>query len=253
VQGILNRLYNFDFRGANQRIDAFVAKAPGDPMGPALRAATNLFYELDRLKILEAEFVTDDKKIADKKVGNPDPAIRKVFLDSVAEAQRLAGAQLEKNGGDVNALFAFCMTEGMRSDYMALVEKRQIGSLAPARQAQAYAVRILKQDPNFVDAYLTRGINEYLLGSIPFFLRWFLRFEDTEGSKALARQHLERVGREGRYLGPFARILLCIIAAREKQPEVAARLLEELTREFPENGLMRMELRKVRAKLGIAR
>ena len=242
------RLYNFDFPGAHKILDGYIAGAPQDPLGHSTRAAAYLFYELDRLKILQGEFLSDDKKISGDDKLQPDPAIRAHFFTSVAEAQRLADTLLRDHPGDPNALFAFCITEGLKTDYTAFVEKRQLRSLASARKAHNYAVELLKQDPTFVDANLTTGITEYLVGSLPFFIKWFVKFDQTQGSKQQAVANLEKVAQQGRYLGPFARILLSIIHLREKRLPQSIRLLEGLVAEFPGNHLLRDELNKLRSK-----
>jgi len=248
LQDAFAHLYNFDFDQAHRSIDAHIAAQPDDPMGPSVRAAAYLFYELDRLKILQAEFFADNKKISGDDKLTPDPAVRERFFASVATAQRLAEARLQKEQGNTTALFAFSLTEGMRTDYMALVEKKQLRSLSALRQAQKYSTELLKRDPSFADAYLTHGISEYLLGSLPFFIRWFVRIDGTSGDKQAAVAHLERVAADGRYLGPFAKILLSIINLREKRPYVSKRLLEDLTRQYPRNPLLRLELEKLRKR-----
>ena len=242
------RLYNFDFPGAHTILDGYIAASPQDPLGHSTRAAAYLFYELDRLKILQGEFLTDDKKISGDGKLTPDPAIRLRFFASVEEAQRLAESRLQERPGDSNALFAFCITEGLKTDYTAFVEKRQLRSLASARKAHDFAVELLRRDPAFVDANLTTGITEYLVGSLPFFIKWFVRFDQAQGSKEQAVLNLEKVAQQGRYLGPFARILLSIIHLREKRTPQSLRLLEGLVAEFPGNPLLRMEMEKLRAK-----
>jgi hypothetical protein len=243
-----HRLYNFDFAGAHRILDEYIGKQPSDPLGHAVRASTFLFFELDRLRILEGEFLTDDKKISGDDKLTPDPAIRAKLFASIDKAQQLADARLKTHPNDLPALFSFCLTEGLRTDYMAFVEKKQLRSLFAHKKAQAYAVRILKRDPNFVDAYLTTGLSEYIMGSLPFFVRWIVRFEQVKGSKEQAMSNLKKVADSGRYLGPFARILLSIIHVREKRPQQAMALLAELTRQFPENPLLRKELAKLRSK-----
>ena len=51
--------------------------------------------------------------------------------------------------------------------------------------------QLLKLDPKFYDAYLTAGFSEYVLGSLPFFVRWFVHWENVNGSKEAGKQHLE--------------------------------------------------------------
>jgi len=248
IDDAYNRLYNFDFAGSHRILDEHIRGNPQDPLGYTTRAANYLFFELDRLKILAGEFFADDKKISGDDKLDPDQEIRAKFFAAIDEAQRVAEARIANNPGDANALFSFCLTEGMRTDYMAFIEKKQFRSLGPARKSHKCALELLRRDPAFVDAYLTKGLTEYLVGSLPFFIRWFVRFDQVEGNKQQAIAHLEKVSREGRYLGPFARILLSLLYLREKKPEMTIHLLEDLTREFPENPLLRYELGKIKAK-----
>jgi hypothetical protein len=248
IEDAFARMYNFDFAGAHRILDAYIEAHPGDPFGHTVRGAAYLFSELDRLRILEAEFLTDDKKISGDDKLKPDPVVRKKLFASIERAQQLAEALLKDRPGDTGALFSFCMTEGIRTDYMAFVEKKQLRSLFAAKKSQTYAVELLKRDPEFIDAHLTTGISEYLIGSLPFFVRWIVRFDQVKGSKEQAVANLARVGASGRYLGPFARILLSIIHVREKRPSQAIALLEDLTREFPHNPLLRKELARLREK-----
>jgi predicted Zn-dependent protease len=74
----------------------------------------------------------------------------------------------------------------------------------------------------------------------------------VDGNKQKGIERLEMVSREGHFFRPFSKILLGIIALREKRPRDAQRLLSELAREFPGNPLFRKELAKVTTRLGAA-
>jgi hypothetical protein len=141
------------------------------------------------------------------------------------------------------------ITQGVIMDYTALVEKHQLSSLAPARRANNYAQQLLKVNPQFYDAYLTTGLNEYLLGSLPFYVRWFVHFDGVNGSKDTGIENLKLVARSGHYLRPFAKILLAVCYLREKQPRETQQLLAGLSSEFPANPLLRKELAKVSSDL----
>ena len=249
IEQALNRLYNFDFPGAHRALDRHTAGYPDDPIGPAVRGSAFLFQELDRLMILEAEFFEEDKRIAAKKGLEPDPVVREKLFTALDKAEQLAQSKLAADPNDINALFALCMKEGVLTDYRALVEKKQFGSLSNVKASNRHAVQLLKIAPDFYDAYLTTGVNEYILGSLPFFVRWFVRMENVQGSKDEAVRRLELVAERGRYLGPFAKILLSIICLRERKPERSRALLSELTEQFPENHLLRKELAKVERKM----
>lgn len=243
------RMYNFDFPGAHAHIDRYIAENPSNAIGYMARGAALLFSELDRLGILETEFFLDDDRIADKKKLKPDPDLRRRFYETTAKAQSLAEATLARDSQNTDALFSLALVYGLLTDYGAFVEKRQIASLGHAKTSQKYAVRLLAIDPGYADAYLTKGVSEYLLGSLPFFVRWFVRFEQAEGSKEKAVENLKLVAQNGRYMGPFARILLAVIALRDKRRDEARAWLGGLVRDYPQNPLLRRELAKVSAQI----
>ena len=240
-----DHLYNFNFPAAHGDINQYVGAHPKEPLGYAIRSAAYLFYELDRLGILETEFLISDKHIAEKKALRPDPQVRALFLKSLEDAQSRAEAALAANPRDRQALFAMSIVEGVTTDYMAFVEKHQIASLSPAKRSNSYAQQLLKLNPPCVDAYITAGISEYMVGSLPFFIRWFVHFDNVQGSKDQGIKNLELVVREGHYFKPFAMILLSIIDLREKRPRETEKLLESLAHDYPSNPLFRRELARM--------
>jgi predicted Zn-dependent protease len=244
-------MYDFDFPASQEILSRYIAQHPEDPLPYAFRGSAYLFYELDRMNVLASEFFTDDDRIADKKKKiEPDPVIREKFLKAVSDTEARADAVLKGNPNDCQALFAMSIAQGVSTDYMAFVEKRQIASLSLAKRSNSYAQRLLRLDPKFYDAYLTAGISEYMLGSLPFFIRWFVHFENVQGDKKRAVERLELVAREGHYFKPFSKILLATIALREKRPRDAQRFLQALTQEYPANPLFRKELDKITVKIG---
>jgi len=248
IRAALDRMYNCDYTGAHRILDGFIAANSDHPLGMGFRASALLFAEMDRMKILEGEFLTSDDRIRSNKKIDADQSVKQRFYRSVEETQRLAEARRAASPNDASAWFALSMAEGMKSDYLAFIEKQRVRSLSYARQSQVYALELMKRDPSFVDAKLTAGISEYLIGSLPFFAKWFVKFPETEGSKTKAIANLEQVARDGYYMGPFARILLSIIHLREKRPQSARRMLEMLTRDFPGNPLLKREYEVLRMK-----
>ncbi len=242
---IFDHLYNFNFPATYAGLDRYISQHPNEPVGYAIRASAYLFYELDRLGILESEFLVSDKHIADKKAVKPYPDVRAKFLKAVQDARSRAAKVLVAHPQDRQALFAMSIIEGVTTDYMAFVEKHQFASLSPAKQSNSYAQQLLKESPPCVDAYITAGISEYMVGSLPFFVRWFVHFDNVQGSKEQGVKNLQRVVREGHYFRPFAKILLGIIDLREKRPQETEKLLEELARSYPSNPLFRRELARI--------
>ena len=246
LQRAFARLYNFDFNGAQAILDRQRQVDPEAPMIPAVKAAAYLFSELDRLRILELDFFTDDDKVVDRRKLVPDPVIRQKFFETVAVSDKVANARLAVKPNDPDGLLAMCMTTGLVTDYAALVEKRRFGSFSLAKKSHVWAHRLLELKPPVTDAYMTFGTAEYVVGCLPFFLRWFVRFDQVDGNKKKGVEELQLVADKGKYYGPFAKMLLAVIDMREKHPGRAEVLLAELATDYPENPLIRKELARVR-------
>ena len=240
------RLYNFDFAGLHAILDEHERADPGDPLSYSVSAAADLFAEMYRLKILETDFFIDDSKLIEKKKLKADPAVRAAIFNAVGEARQRAEAKLAVQPNDRDALLALCMSAGVVTDYTALVERRHWAALQLAKQTQSYALKLLALNPPVYDAYHTLGMMEYVMGSVTFVVRWFIRFDQVEGNKQKAVQDLYMVERYGRYYKPFSKILLAVIFVREKKPLEAEKLLTELAHDFPENPLFPLELKALR-------
>ena len=249
LQLAFDRLYNSDFDGARRVLDARREVDPQNPLLLTTTAAAGLYSELDRLKILQLDFFTDDDKLIDRRKLVPDPRVRQSFLNALAEADRISQARLAAKPDDREALFAMCMSSGLTMDYAALVERRRFGTIPLARRTQGYAARLLALHPPVYDAYMTYGMIEYVVGSIPFIFRWLIHFDQIKGDKKTGIDELQQVADHGQYYGPMARIMLAVIHMREKRLEPARKLLAGLVAQFPENPLFRRELARVEKDL----
>ena len=245
MDAAFTRLYNFDFPGAAAILDQQDTRDPSFPLTPSVRGAALLFGELDRMKILQTEFFADDDKLTGKRA-RPDPAARGQVFAATADAVRRANARLAADPADRDAMQALCMAYGIETDYTILIEKRYLRSFALSKQAQVYARKLLALDPPEYDAHLTLGSVEYVVGSLNFVFRLFVRFDQIKGSKQQGVESLKKVVEGGRYYKPFAKILLAVIHLREKQPAKALAWLDEMRRDYPENPLIVREAARVR-------
>ena len=107
------------------------------------------------------------------------------------------------------------------------------------------AQSLLARHPDCYDAYLAIGVENYMLSLKPAPLRWLLRASGGQTDKEAGIERLRITADKGRYLMPFARLLLAVAALRDRDRQKARELLGWLTREFPRNPLYREELAKL--------
>ena len=238
-------LYNLEFTPAHQLFVSWQQQHPDDPMGPACDAAGYLFSEFSRLGVLAAQFYADDKAFAGRKQLTPDPAVRDRFYAALDQADKLAHSRLTRFPKDRDALFALTISSGLKADYAALVEKRNIVSLRYTKDATAWAQQLLAVDPDCFDAHLATGVSQYIIGSMAAPIRWLVRLGGISGDKQKGIVDLQLTAERGHYLAPFARILLAIAYVREKDKPRARQLLVSLRDEFPQNPLFGEEIARL--------
>ncbi|MGC2449702.1 MAG: hypothetical protein WA477_18800 [Candidatus Sulfotelmatobacter sp.] len=239
------RLYDLDFGGAQKDFETWEKLNPENAMGPASEAAGILFSEFNRLGVLEAQFYEDDSVFSARKKYAADPAQKARFDQQLDRAESLAKSKLSHDPKDRDALLAMTMAAGLRSDFAALIEKRNLASLHYTKEATAWANQLLAADPTCYDAHLAGGVSRYIIGSMAAPVRWILRVGGIDGDKQGGIAELQTTAEHGQLLAPFARILLAIAYVREKNTARAKEMLVGLQREFPENSLFAKELARI--------
>ena len=239
------QMYDLSFTAAHSTFRKYEQTRPDDPLGYTSNAAAYLFSEFNRLHILESDLFTDDSRFQRRSKETPDPTVRTEFESELAKSDAAAGRMLVRNPDDANALFAQVMAYGLRADYTALIEKRNLASLAYMKNGRVVAEKLLTIDPNCYDAYLAVGVENYLLGVNPAPVRWILKMAGSQTDKEAGIQRLKLTADKGHYLAPFARLLLAVAALRDKDPQTAKTLLAGLAKQFPNNQLYVVELARI--------
>jgi hypothetical protein len=245
-QGYHN-LYNLDFPAAHRSFQDWSRQHPEDPMGPVSDAAAYLYHEFDRLNVFQSEFFTEDNSFFRKqKELRPDPNVRKSFEGSLARGQQLASAVMAKRPDDENAMLASVLAVGLRSDYLAMIEKRNIAALGEVKASRALAEQLIAKHPACYDAYLAVGVENYLLSLRAAPVRWVLQAMGAQTDRQTGIARLRITAEKGRFLLPYARLLLGVAALRDKDKPSAIRTLEWLSVRYPNNRVYREELAKLR-------
>jgi hypothetical protein len=195
--------------------------------------------------VLDAQFYEDDSIFAARKKYEADPQKRTRFEQQLDRAETLAKARLSRDAHDLDALLAMTLANGLRSDFAALIEKRNLASLHYTKEATAWAQQLLAADPTCYDAHLASGVSRYIIGSMAAPVRWVLRLGGIAGDKAGGMAELQTTAAQGHLLAPFARILLAIAYVREKDLPRARELLLALQKDFPDNTLFGRELTRL--------
>ena len=239
-RGGLDALYNIDYDKADRDFKEIVKLYPNHPGGYQLLAARlwiKTLYESRRLQVSlyssESFYTNGDDKV--------DPKIVTEFRNLTREAKRIAEAKLKQEPKNIEALDFLANTEGLKASFEEAVERRHFAALRDGNDAVDHHREVLKLDPKYVDAQITIGLYEYVVGSLPLPVKILAGATGYRGSKKRGLAMLEQVAREGRWSRDDAKSVLIILYTREKRFADVITLTRELSVKYPRNYLLRVE------------
>jgi hypothetical protein len=238
-------MYNLRFDDALRRAESAKGLATGDPVPWVTQACAILFREFDRMHILRSELFGTDDRFIDGPAMAWDPQSRRQFESALNGAENVAQQRLKQIKDDPRSLFALSLASGLRADDAALIGKKKFTALSYTKAANGYAERLLAESPDYYDAYISTGMGKYIIGSKAAPVRWMLRLGGFKGDQEQGLKELTLVADHGRYLMPFARILLAFDDLRHKNVAEARKKLEWLHSQFPNNPLFTQEIAKL--------
>jgi hypothetical protein len=237
-------LYQQRFAEARETFASWESRNPKEPFGEVAVAASYLFEEFYRQNVLSSDFFLDERRFLNGIDGTPNPERMRHFREALAQAQQLARDRQKTNPNDGEALLALTLAAGMEADALSILEKKHLEALKRMKEGNKYAKQLLAQHPDATDAYIAPGIANYIIGSQSAGSRFALWFGGIHGDKKLGMEQVAKTAENGRYLRPFAKIILALAARREHQDALAQRLLLELKEQYPDNVLFASEYAK---------
>jgi len=237
-------LYEQKFAEARQIFASWESRNREDPFGEVALAASYLFEEFYAQGVLTSDFFLNEKKFLHGIDGRPNPERMAHFREALTRSRELAKIRQNANPSDGEALFALTLAAGMESDAESILEKKHMDGLKHLKEANQSAESLLADYPDAADAYIALGIANYIIGSQSAGARFALWFDGVHGNKKLGMDQVAKAAASGRYLRPFAKILLARAARREKQIALAQQLLRELSEQYPESELFASEYAK---------
>ncbi len=245
IQRGYRQMYDLNFDSAHKTFSEWERAHPADPLGPVSNAAAYLFAEFDRLKILQSEFFTEDSLFRKRPKLAPDQNARRLFDEQLSKAEQLTEGILSHTPEQPDAMFAKILTLGLRADYQALIERRDLDALKIIKSSRATAEKLLSIEPSYYDAYLAIGVENYLFSLKAAPVRWLLQMSGAQTDRERGVEDLRLTAEKGTYLSPYARLLLAVAALRNKNRGMARDILDSLAREFPHNRLYTEELARL--------
>lgn len=245
-------LYNLDYETARRHFQKMIDLAPDHPSGPQCMAASMWIQQLNESWELKSTLYSD-KAIKNEKT-KVDPRQVEEFRKWTRRAKQLSEARLKRNARDVEALYFLGAAEGLEAAFSAAVERKFMSALRTGTSAVDHHRKVLELSPQFYDAQLTIGLQNYIIGSLPLPAKMLASTIGVRGSKKRGLKELEHVAREGHMGRDVARVLLIDLYKREKRWDDSIATARDLAQRYPRNYLFKLQMADAMAlKIAAAR
>jgi tetratricopeptide (TPR) repeat protein len=233
-------LYNLNYAQARAAFSEIVRLFPEHPAGPQYLATTLLLERLYKSRRIQASLYST-KSFYSKSEDKEDPEVVKQFQALTSDAQRLALARHKIYPKDAEALYVLGNVAALKATFEEAVEMRHTAALRDGSDAVELHRRVVKLDPTFIDARLTIGMYDYIVGSLPVTSKVVAGLFGVHGSKKRGLATVERVAKEGKHERDQAATLLILMYMREKRYGEAAELARQVSAKYPHNYVYRLQ------------
>ena len=236
-----DHFYNLEYDKAIKEFETALEAHPDDAFAVNHVLTGVLFKEMYRIGALDSElyakegFLTSQQYPIDQKTKD---RIKSLMEQSL----QLSEAKLKQNPNDADALYARGVTRGLKSTYMALIEKAWFSALRSAVGARHDHERVLELDPKYTDAKMIVGMHNYVIGSVSWAVKVAASIVGLSGSREKGIQYLYEAANGGGEAAVDAKIALALFLRREQRYPEAIKLIEGMSESYPHNFLMALEL-----------
>lgn len=242
VRVAIDHLRNLEYEPAKLGLEAWLKEHPEALCAWNYLAIATLYEEMFRQGVLESKVYGEGGEVFKPSKVPVTPEFQKELFAVLDKAQTLADERLKKDPKDEEAMYWAGVTHGTRATYHFTLRKEYTPALREATAAYKQHKQLLKLDPGYVDAYLIVGVNNYVVGSLPWYLKMMASLTGRHGNRAEGLRQIERVTREGHYAREDAQLVLAVLYQREKMFAEALPLYQHMATAYSRNYLLAQEV-----------
>src|SRR5215207_8008058 len=233
-------LYNLDYEAARRRFREIATAFPSHPAGYELLAASLWLKTLNESRRLQASLYNNEGFYKEKD-DQVDPKVAAEFRELTRRTKELCEARLKADPKDTDALYYLGAVEGLKAAWGSMVERSFMSAMSNGKDSVNHHRDLIKLDPRYIDAKVTIGMYDYVVGALPPLVKLGATFIGYRGSKKRGIATLEEVAREGHYACDDAKTMLIALLKRERRYREAYNYASELAAKYPRNYLLKME------------
>jgi hypothetical protein len=234
--------YNLDYDAALKLNEQVAQRFPNDAMAWAYVLTTTLFRELYHQDLLDTTYYARDSFLTTKREIDIPQATRDRIESLTNKVIAMTDQAIKNNPNDANAYFARGYARGMHAAFMTLVDHSFAGAARQGYAARNDSEAALKIDPQYADAKMAIGIQQFAVASLPRFVRMIVGIVGVGGNKEQGLAMIREAAAHGVVTNVESRTILSLFLRHDARYPEALAVQKGLAEQFPHDYLFRLEV-----------
>jgi tetratricopeptide (TPR) repeat protein len=233
--------YILDYEGAISRFESVLKAHPQEPMAYGYLQMAIVFRELYHQDLLDTTYYAHDSFLSSKR-DVPVPLATRQRIESLTNTGiKLCDDRIKSNPNDKDAYFARGYLRGIHAAYITLVDHSFVAAARQGYAARNDSEQVLKLDPEYADAKMAIGIQQFAVASLPRWVRLVVGIVGVGGNKERGLQMLRESAAHGVVTAVESRTVLSLFLRHDARYREALVVQHGLAVEYPHDYLFRLE------------
>jgi hypothetical protein len=233
--------YILDYDGAISRFESVLKAHPQDPMAYGYVQMATVFRELYHQDLLDTTYYAHDNFLTSKRNVPVSAATRQRIEYLTDTGIRLADERLRANPSDKNAYFARGYLRGIHAVFITLVDHSFVTAARQGYASRGDSEQVLKLDPEYADAKMAIGIQQFAVASLPRWVRMLVGIVGVGGNKERGLNLLRDAAAHGVITSVESRTVLSVFLRHDGRYPEALVVQHGLATEYSHDYLFRLE------------
>jgi tetratricopeptide (TPR) repeat protein len=233
--------YVLDYDGAISRFESVLKAHPQEPMAYGYVQMATVFRELYHQDLLDTTYYAHDSFLTSKREVPVSAATRQRIEYLTNTGIRLADDRIRANPNDKNAYFARGYLRGIHAAFITLVDHSFVAAARQGYAARGDSEQALKIDPDYADAKMAIGIQQFAVASLPRWVRMIVGIVGVGGNKEKGLEMLREAAAHGVVTAVESRTVLSLFLRHDARYPEALVVQHGLAQQYPHDYLFRLE------------
>lgn len=235
------RFYNLDYEGALSRFEAVQRANPQSALATDYVLMVLIFRELYHQDLLDTTYYAHDSFLTSRREVPVPESTRERIESLTYSAIDLCDRRIRADPNDKNAWFARGYARGMHAAFITLVDHSFVAAARQGLAARNDSEQVLKIDPEYADAKMAVGVQQFAVASLPRVLRMMVGIAGVSGSKERGLDLLRECAEHGTVNNIASRTALSLFLRHDGRYPEALAVQHGLAEQFPRDYLFRLE------------